>query len=82
MRPHSLPDDDTRPGASPTATDRCPRCGGSFHCGAQDARPCPCGQLTLSPALQADLRRRYTGCLCLPCLAALARATPAPGLTG
>ena len=54
------------------ATDRCPRCGGGFHCGMQDAAPCPCTTLTLSAALQADLRQRYTGCLCLACLQALA----------
>lgn len=68
-----------------TLGDRCPRCGGNFHCGAQDAQPCPCGQLTLSPGLQAALRQRYTGCLCLRCLAVLAeedRAGTAPALDG
>jgi ribosomal protein L34E len=48
--------------------DRCPRCGGPFHCGAQDPEPCPCTSLKLTPAQLADLRRRYTGCLCLRCL--------------
>ena len=55
------------------APDHCPRCGGSFHCGMQDAAPCPCTTLTLSAALQADLRQRYAGCLCLACLQALSR---------
>jgi hypothetical protein len=52
--------------------DRCPRCGGAFHCGVHDAAPCPCSTLTLSPALQAQLRQRWSGCLCVACLAALA----------
>lgn len=52
--------------------DACPRCGGGFHCGANDAEPCACGALQLNPALLAELRVRYTGCLCLACLRALA----------
>ena len=58
--------------ASTTATDRCPRCGGDFHCGARDPGPCPCGTLTLPPDLLATLRARYDGCLCLRCLQQLA----------
>ena len=60
--------------AEPPAIDRCPRCGGGFHCGAADAAPCACSTLTLSAALQADLRLRYSGCLCLRCLRELAAA--------
>ncbi len=55
-----------------SATDRCPRCGSGFHCGVQDAAPCPCATVALSAGLQADLRQRYTGCLCGACLQALA----------
>jgi hypothetical protein len=51
--------------------DRCPRCGGGFHCGVADTAPCPCASLPLSEGLQAKLRARYTGCLCLACLKAL-----------
>jgi len=51
---------------------RCPRCGGPFHCGANDPTPCACGTLKLDAALLADLRQRYDRCLCLRCLAALA----------
>jgi len=50
------------------ASDRCPRCGGSFHCGANDAEPCACTTLQLAEATLAELRTRYTGCLCLACL--------------
>ena len=57
--------------AAPEA-DRCPRCGGGFHCGMRDAAPCPCSAVSLSAALQARLRERYAGCLCLACLRALA----------
>lgn len=53
--------------------DTCPRCGGGFHCGVDDAAPCACTGLRLDAALQARLRERYTGCLCLRCLAALAQ---------
>lgn len=58
--------------APETPSDRCPRCGGAFHCGVSDAAPCPCSTLTLSAELQAQLRRRWSGCLCLRCLQALA----------
>jgi hypothetical protein len=66
------------------AADTCPRCGGGFHCGVKDAGPCPCSTLTLSPALQADLRRRYARCLCLRCLGELAQqdATAVPSSPG
>ncbi len=53
-------------------TDTCPRCGGPFHCGMNDATPCPCSTLKLSPELLAALRQRYVGCLCTRCLAELA----------
>lgn len=59
-----------------TADDRCPRCGGAFHCGVQDSTPCPCSTLMLSAELQAALRTRYSGCLCLACLKALAAGAP------
>ena len=52
--------------------DRCPRCGMGFHCGMQDATPCPCTTVKLSTDLRASLGRRYTGCLCLACLQVLA----------
>lgn len=48
--------------------DRCPRCGGGFHCGVNDDAPCPCAALQLDEAALADLRLRYDGCLCLACL--------------
>ena len=60
----------------PPIDDRCARCGGAFHCGRADATPCACTQLTLGAALLARLRAEYTGCLCLPCLQALAAAEP------
>jgi hypothetical protein len=56
--------------------DRCARCGGAFHCGMNDEHPCACTGVTLQAATLADLRHRYSGCLCLRCLQAL--AAPAP----
>lgn len=71
-----------RPPATPQAADICPRCGGAFHCGAADAAPCPCGTLVLGAELRAELRRRYTGCLCLRCLAELAASVRTSGVGG
>ena len=56
------------------AADRCPRCGGPFACGAAGPGPCACTGVTLSTALQAQLRSQYKGCLCLACLRVLAAA--------
>jgi chorismate-pyruvate lyase len=50
----------------------CPRCGGGFHCGVNDAGPCGCTGLVLSDELRAWLRERYSGCLCWACLRQLA----------
>jgi chorismate-pyruvate lyase len=55
----------------------CPRCGGAFRCGVKD-EVCACSDLVLSDELQAHLRERYTGCLCLGCLRRLAET----GLAG
>jgi hypothetical protein len=55
---------------------RCPRCGGAFHCGANDAEPCACCGLRLDEATLADLRARYRGCLCLACLREMAASSP------
>ena len=54
------------------ADDRCPRCGGGFHCGVNDAEPCACTALQFDEATLADLRARFTGCLCLACLREIA----------
>jgi len=56
--------------------DRCPRCGGGFHCGVNDAQPCACTTARLTDTLRAGLRRRYTGCLCLGCLRAVSAGAP------
>jgi len=55
------------PPAKALPDDRCPRCGGGFHCGAQDAR-CDCFDLQLSEALRQRLSQQYSSCLCLACL--------------
>jgi hypothetical protein len=57
---------------NPGAVERCPRCGGAFRCGRDDAAPCPCTTVRLDAPTLARLRERWQGCLCLPCLAALA----------
>jgi len=67
----STPDGLVNP-AKRVDSDRCPRCGGAFHCGVADAAPCPCGTVPLDEARLAALRHRYQGCLCLACLQAVA----------
>jgi hypothetical protein len=56
-------------GATPV---RCPRCGGGFHCGVADARPCACTAVGLDAALRVELAQRFRGCLCIACLRELA----------
>ena len=56
--------------------DTCPRCGGTFHCGVNDAAPCACTTIRLDAAQLAALRERYAGCLCVRCLAAIAGGEP------
>jgi hypothetical protein len=63
--------------------NRCPRCGGGFHCGVNDAQACACSTVKVDAVTLAALRQRYSGCLCLACLAELARNdTPASSDTG
>ena len=52
-------------------SDRCPRCGGGFHCSVNGDAPCPCTSLTLAAATLTALRERYSACLCLRCLQVL-----------
>ena len=58
---------------APAQPDACPRCGGSFACGAAGAAPCPCTTVTLSAERQAQLQRDFVGCLCMNCLRELAQ---------
>ncbi len=51
----------------------CPRCGGAFACGvgADRATPCFCVAYPLGAERLAELRARWSDCLCAACLAAL-----------
>ncbi|NWG73876.1 MAG: cysteine-rich CWC family protein [Rubrivivax sp.] len=57
---------------APAADAVCPRCGGAFHCGARDAAPCACTTVRLDATTLAALRERWSACLCVECLTALA----------
>jgi hypothetical protein len=57
----------------------CPRCGGAFHCGANDPGSCACGQFTLSAATTLMLREQFNRCVCMRCLAELQTA-PIPDM--
>jgi hypothetical protein len=59
--------------------NRCPRCGSTFHCGMHDAAPCHCTLPTLPTTTLAALQAAYTGCLCGPCLRAVAAGAPVTG---
>ena len=58
--------------AAAEVVNRCPRCDHPFACGAAGPTPCACTTVPLSATLQARLRADFNGCLCLPCLQALA----------
>jgi hypothetical protein len=67
-----------------TEHSRCPRCGGTFRCGAADRVPCACTTVRLDDRTRAFLRDRFVGCLCLDCLRSLGEPvvrtqTPPPG---
>ena len=62
--------------AAMDTTASCARCGGAFHCGADDPQPCACTQIKIEPETLARLRQTYQGCLCRRCLAALAAGEP------
>jgi len=55
-------------------TAACPRCGRAFECGvgADRAAPCFCVSHALSEARLAELRAKWSDCLCAACLATLA----------
>ncbi len=59
-------------------SDRCPRCGGGFHCGINDAQPCACTAIALKPEMLTALRLQFEGCLCLACLRVLAASAGLP----
>ena len=52
----------------------CPRCGGPFACGvgADRATPCFCVAYALGAQRLAELRAKWSDCLCADCLAQLA----------
>lgn len=50
---------------------RCAACGNDFTCGAK-LTGCWCGELKLSDAARAELRSKFTGCVCRDCLEAVA----------
>ena len=52
----------------------CPRCNGPFACGVDAGRatPCFCVTYTLGAERLAELRARWSDCLCADCLATLA----------
>jgi hypothetical protein len=55
---------------------RCPRCGGAFHCGA-DEKTCACALVTLDAAARAAIALRFAGCLCNACLVQLGQQAAA-----
>jgi hypothetical protein len=59
----------------------CEACAAQFEC-ASLAKPCWCRKVELSADALAELKSRYTDCLCPDCLNKVARKTALPaGLT-
>ncbi len=58
----------------------CPRCGGAFTCGvdADRATPCFCVSYALGAQRLAELRAKWSDCLCAGCLATLANDPERP----
>ena len=50
----------------------CPRCDGPFACGVDADGPCFCVAYALGAERLAELRAKWSDCLCADCLAALA----------
>lgn len=70
-------EDPDTPGTScGTGQAVCERCGGGFHCGANDPTPCACTGVQLTADHRAALRRHYRHCLCTRCLAAITTGAP------
>ena len=70
----------TAPLADGWRATTCPRCGGPFACGAgaDRATPCFCVSFELGAQRLAELRARWSDCLCADCLATLARHPEQP----
>ena len=54
----------------------CEACGAPFTCGAK-LRGCWCSEIKLSDETRAELKSRYSGCLCRQCLEKVAEREPA-----
>jgi Cysteine-rich CWC len=54
----------------------CEACGNSFTCGAR-LSGCWCSEIKLSDATRAELKSRYSNCLCRDCLERFAAETAA-----
>jgi len=50
----------------------CEACGQPFHCGASLAG-CWCSEVKVSDEVRAELRKKYTHCLCRACLEQFAK---------
>lgn len=76
--PAAAPDPVAENALAPPAPGQqaCERCGGGFHCGVQGAAPCACTGVHLTPDHREALRRHYRHCLCIACLAEIARGAP------
>jgi len=63
----------SRPGLEGWRAATCPRCGGAFECGVDADRttPCFCVSYPLGAGRLAELRAKWSDCLCAACLAAL-----------
>lgn len=67
--------------AANAPNETCPACGRRFACGVS-LRGCWCSEIKLTDAVRAELKRRYTGCLCRSCLERVAEKANRPAADG
>jgi hypothetical protein len=60
----------------------CPRCGRTFECKANNPVRCNCALVELDEERLDAMQRRYSDCLCLDCLRAIAAGHGPAGDSG
>jgi len=56
----------------------CESCGASFGCCAERIASCWCANVNIPDAVRADLKAKFSECICPECLAKYTQQEPAP----
>ena len=57
---------------------RCPSCQSHFTCNRDDIADCQCSKIDLTADIRLRLHEQFDGCLCLDCLARMAKGEAGP----